>query len=522
MASVDYSASVTQASLVAQSPNMQAQLWDKVLEVFEQQSDFFQSMEGSGMDALIRTRTDTAAGRGQRINFRIKSGLYNEPHLGDQLFETPADFENYRVNSYQLEVDFLRHAVSYTARTEEALGLRGELNDEVPMDLGMWLGRQKTERLLMMFINQVPAANVVTINGKQAVGQNSSAVSANYLNYQDTLTFVSIVNMRTQLQRLGGKPARIGTDSQGNSISKNVVIATSDALYGLENDSDYKGALKTTRDTDAARVLFDGGWTEIRGEAIKEYRVIDHDGNGAIGSPLNPKAYLGNTITAGSTTVPLVITGTGAVATGGSSSGANPGTNSAGNSKNYFKFFPNFAYQFQPDVTLTQNNNTYYFLIINAQNDPLGANLIGMYSYTTGNNGVTITTVNNLGPTASGAQVTQFGGGYGNGGVTWNTGVWAGVHTTAHSAGATIVPCNQIGMPFGYTLMLMAGAAYRGYGKDRNKRSVQEFEGGFVKQIYITSIFGQTPRLDAAGRAPGVLVLQHALTIPGLPIPNAV
>ena len=111
----------------------------------------------------------------------------------------------------------------------------------------------------------------------------------------------------------------------------------------------------------------------------------------------------------------------------------------------FYKFFDNFAYIFSETVSYTQDSNTHYVMVVNGPNDSRAPNGIGMYSYTTGNNGNQITCFNNLGPSANGTMVTTMGGGNGAGGVTWNTGVLAGscvgALTEATACSAISGPC---------------------------------------------------------------------------------
>lgn len=472
-------------------------LWKRGVDIFEQSTDFFADMEGPGINSLIQTVTDTSKGKGQKIKFTVMSGLYDEPHIGEQLFEEEDDFEELMFDEYEMEVDFLRHGVSWTDRMEEFMGMRGEIVSGLPEELGKWLGRIKTERLLMMFLHKLNAENLVYANGKS----QDTLVAADVLDWDE------IVAMNTQLQRLGGRPAAVGKAGK-NVIRKGCCIATTDALYSLELDPAYRQVLRETVTEANAKMIFDGGYTNVRGNIIRQYNPIDHDGVGAIGSPLNAKAVLGTAITAG--TGVIDITGGGNAA------------NAAKAKKKYFKYFAGYAFPFLPNDILSPASATRYLLVINPPNAAVDPNKIGMYSYTTGNNGNKITIVNRLGSAASSARVTTLGD------VVWNTGVWEGKHTDTHPEGAIVLPCNAKGQVFGDSLMLYANAALRGYGKYRNMRSTELKEGGdegtkaFIKRIFVTSVFGQTPRKDRQLRCPGVLRLRHAIQYAGLPLPTVV
>jgi uncharacterized Zn-binding protein involved in type VI secretion len=310
--------------------------------------------------------------------------------------------------------------------------------------------------------------------------------------------------MNVQLQRMGGRPAEVGRVGK-NVIRKGCVIATTDSLYSLELDSNYKQVLRETVNEANAKMIFDGGYTNVRGNVIRQYNPIDHDGVGAIGSPLNPKAILGTAITAGTSAFDI---------TGGGSA-----TNGAKTKKKYFKFFDGYAYPFLPSDVLSPASETRYLLIVNPPNATTDPNKVGMYSYTTGNDGNKITITGRLGSAAAGVRATTLGS------VSWNTGDWANKHTDVHPSGSIILPCNAKGQVIGDTLLLNANAALRGYGKYRNQRSVEKKEGGddgtmaFIQRIFVTSVFGQTPVKDRQLRCPGVLRLRHAVQYAGIPLP---
>lgn len=496
MANVTYQSPNTGDTLATMSPGAVRKLWQKGVDIFEQSSDFFTEMEGPSKRSVIQTKTDTSKGKGQKITFTVLSGFYSEGKTGEQLFETQDDFEEALISDYEMEVDFLRNATRWTERTEEYMGMRGELVGGLPEELGKWLGRMKTERLFMMFNHKGATGNYIFANGK---------ASADALVAADVLDYDEIVAMNTQMKRLGGKPAIAGKMKNGMPIFRQCVVATTDALYSLELDSNYKQILREAGNRGEGNYIFQGGYTDVRGNIIKEYNPIDHDGEGAIGSPLNPKAELGEAITAANT-APTI-------------KGGGNATAAAKTKVKYFKWFPNYAYTFQPDdiLSVASSPDPFYILIVNPPDGSANANKIGMYECTI-NNGNTLTVTKRLrAAAASGtAAVTTIGD------VTWDTGVWSGFHTDSHPAGATILLCNKKGQPIGRTLMLGAAAAMRGYGKYRNRRSEEKHEGGFVKDVFITSVFGQEPRQDRRGRCPGFMHLTHAVQYAGLPVPTVV
>lgn len=485
LGTVFYAPANTGEALAAMAPNAVRKLWQAGVDVWEQNEDFFAPMEG-GPNSIIETKTDLSKGKGMTMEFTVMSGFYKEPHRGSALFETSADFEKLRIKTNELSVDFLRHGVRYDERMEEVVGMRGEIVTGINDETGKWLGRLKSEQMFMMFRESLPAANRVYANSHTL----DTLVSA------DILDFDEVKALGAQMKRFGGQPAQTARSKNGQPIWKNVVVATSDALTSLDNDSTYKSLLATTRSEEDARTIFEGGYTNIKGHVIKEYSPIDHDGVGAIGSPLNPKAQLGVAITAGTATFDIQ---------GGGDADAAAETDIL-----FFKYFPNYAYTFLVTDSLAQDANTHYVMIINPPNAAVDPNKYGLYAYTTGNNGNLISVTGRLGATIGGLRNTTLGS------VTWD----ANVNTATHPIGSTILPCNKKGQVFGYTLFLGKRAARRGYGKYRNRYTSQDHEGGFVMDRFVTTVFGQAPSRDRLNRVPAAMCLVHAIKYEGVPTPT--
>jgi len=493
LGSVFYVSPNTGDSLASKDPAAVRKIWQKGVDVFEQNEDFYAPMEG-GKNAIIETVTDTSKGIGQRIRFEVMSGFYKEPHLSEDLFETSSDFETIEIDGSEMQVDFLRHGVRYTERMEEAMGMRGEIVLGIHKETGKWLGRQKTEKLDMMFLNKLPSDNIIFAGGKT----RDTLLSANFLKYDEILGLNAISS------RLGGEPGQIGTDRMGNPIFENTIVATTDALYSLDLDPAFRTILATTKSEADAKTIFAGGYTRIKGAMIKERKVIDHDGIGAIGSPLNPKARLGAAIMAGTASFDIL---------GGGSASAAARTDIL-----FFKYFKNYAYQFLKSDVLAQDSETRYVMIVNPPNAPTDPNKWGMYAYTTGNNGNKITVSGRLGAATAGITNTTLGT------VTFNASPSLGAagNTETHPIGALVLPCGANGQILGSTLYLLKRAARRGYGKYRNRFTTQDHEGGFVMDRFVTTVFGQEPRRDRLQRVPGAFRLVHALQIAGVPTPTIV
>lgn len=485
----DFTATNTGASLSTMAPNSVRQLWHKGVLVGEQTADFFANLEGMRKDSPIRAVTDTAKGAGQKITFTTRSGYYGRGKQGDAMFTALSDFEKTKLSDFELKVDWLRHATSVNERAEEVMGLRDEITSGDNVELGKWLGRKKSDQMFGLFQLLLPTDNVL-VAGAKTVATLGSA---------DTLDWSEIVRMGTTLQPLGGRPANILKKGVSvDPIHSNIVIGTVPALSSLKLDSSYLTLRAQAEVRGAENTIFGGGYCNVDGHVIREYNALDHDGVGAVGSFMNPRAFLGVPITAG--TAAFDVTGGGADNTANAETGVD-----------FFQYFSGFAYPFLQNVggsAFAPGSSTRYVIVYNKTGADAGK--WGFYSYTTGNDGQKITVAGRLGSAASGIRATTLGG------VTWDS----AVHTDAHPTGSIVIQANAKGVPIGSTLMLGASAAVRGYGKYRGQNMLQKQEGGFITERYIVSVFGQALYKDRAGRVPSVIRLDHAVSYPDLKLPT--
>jgi len=467
-------------------------LWQTIVERFAENSDFWMQMEGASDDSIIITGEDLAAGRGMKMKIRVSGGFYAPGVLGETPLGSESQYEKRKLSEYDLNINVIRKATSYNELSEELLGARGEINNGVPEDLGAWLGRFKSEQLDMSWLYKTNADNNYFMNGKTVAT----------LAKADGLSWNNVISAAAQMGRRGGGPGRVTREAKGMpSQQRMTLVASSTALAILRSDSDYQSKVINAQARSLDNSIFSGKVPDIDGVAVVERLILDHDGDGAIGSPQEPRALLGIAIAAG--TGALDVTG------GGNTASANLTT------VDYFRYFDNFTYSFMDNIAAASTGEK-YFLIINPANAATDPSKIGMYAYNAHTNGNRISVTARLGPTTSGIQAATIGA------VTWNTGVWSGVHTNVHPAGAIIVQCNQKGEPIGRSFLLGRAAAVRGYGKYRAKRGAETEEDGFFTKVFLRSYFGQSVRKNLRGICPGITVLQHSLHYPDLPLPAIV
>lgn len=483
------------ANAATQDANNIGLLWSKGARMGEQTEDILTACEG-GREALIETETSTSAGRGHQVFFRTMSGFYGQGLVGEARFADDRTLlEEINIKTHSVKVDLLRNGLEHFDIMEDVIGARGEILDNVNVNMGKWLGREKTFHGFMSAIHQVTTQNHLFANGQ---------ADLDHLTTDDTLQMDDITEASALIEPMGGTPAYLGMDADGNPIMGGVFFATRAATKSLRQSSDWKQAQREAGVRGKENLIFAGGESRIDGNIIKEWNPIDHDGYGAIGSPLNAKAFLGLAIVAGTT---ADLTGTGRGITGGRSA-----TGAGKTNIHYFRFFPRYAFPFLGATALSAtatthflaSGNKFYVRVTNPSNAGADANKWGVFRCTV-NSGNEITVDQRLAAAASGSAATTVGS------VVWD----AAKHTETFAAGSLVTPCNAYGVMWGRSVGMYRAGLRRAYGAFRAKRLTDSKEGGTIQERYIASIFGQGPRQNAMGLFPGLVVLNHAVAYAG-------
>ena len=490
----DITPATTGTNLLSQDAASLRQKWHKGALLAEEEEDFFQQFEGN-MRAPIWVQKDLSKGDGSKMTFTTTSGYYGEGKYGEELFEGPGDFEKDDIDSFNLNVDFIRNAASRSKRADEIMGLMDELKSLVPVKLGKWLGRTKRDNIMGLCALTLPVENRIYAGGKTLATLGSA----------DVLSWDDIVTTGAAMKPLGGLPANVST---GNvPIWSQNFIPSETAALSLRLDPDYKTVLASGDVRGRGNTLFKGGFPAIDGHTIIPHNALNHAGKGAVGSFLAPEAFLGVAIT-GTTDAARTLSGGGS----DNADGALTGTGKP----LWFKYFGGHDFKFVDtgvlDVSASSIGDVagpYYAIIYNTTGSNAGK--WGFVKYTTGNNGNAIT-------------ITEFLTGQANGtfrkgtvgGVTWS----ASLNTEVWDSGALIIPANEKGVPIGHTIAMGRAGIVRGYGSARAQRDIEMDNGNFIKRVFIMSIFGQALRRDRKNRVPAVMLLTHALSRPGIKLPT--
>src|SRR5882724_2322046 len=108
----------TATALAAQSPESVRILWQREVDIFDQQEDFWAKFEGESEDSAVHVINGTQDGKGLQFRITARAGYYNKGKSGEGLFLAETDFAQDVINNNTFQADFLRNAASASDRTD--------------------------------------------------------------------------------------------------------------------------------------------------------------------------------------------------------------------------------------------------------------------------------------------------------------------------------------------------------------------------------------------------------------------
>ena len=461
------------------------QLFSNYIDLAVEEEDLFAVLEGpEGSDRPVWVKTDLAAGGADKVFFNAIASLGVDGVHGDEVLE--GNEEALAIGSYSCQVDFVRHAVGLTKKDIEFLAAGRSIEAAAAPLVATWLGRKRQRDMLMKFITSAVGLNTLRPNNKAA---RDSLVAT------DTLSTSLIAQANAVSTSIGASPINIMEDGF-SKVYEMLFLATEDSLTPLANSSSWLQAQQYAGTRGDDNILFRGGFTRWNGNTILHHKVVDADTPGPIGSPLLPKALLGNAIIAG--TDAIAITG-----------GGRP---SSGTANKYCECFSGAPYRYlESDDTSSTDNGTYYVVIVNVSGPNKGK--WGFYSYAGGaNDGNKISVTGRLGAAASGARATTLGG------VTWDS----TKNTDEHPTGSVVLQANANGVPIGFSLCLGKGSGLRAYGSIRHELVQNTSDYGHRMGWAYQSIYGQQVRRDSGitgmNQPRGYVLIEHAVSVANAPM----
>lgn len=495
-------------TLVTNYPNARAKIWSTMAITAAERTNVFSKLEGAeGSKKPIWRKDDFKKGKGDKITFTTVARLGAQARTGSQTLV--GSEENAKLGTFDLQIDIKRHATGQTKKHKLLTAV--QMEGYYAAMLGDHCGWTQESDMMMSYRKMAGPYNTAFAGGKGSIANLKSA---------DVLT-PSLIETAGELGRTNqARPVSLRDGDQGQwTIPSYLVVAPHPALTELRQSTQWQQAMQYAADRGKDNPLFSGDFIPWDGHSILPHYVEDDDSYGPIGSAYAPKAYLGVAITAGTAalTIQCGYNGTGAAL-------ANPGGNGTG--PLYTGFFENYDWQWVEGQTANPQSGDQFVIIYNLVDSNGGAagdtGKFGFYRYNT-NNGYTLTTASfssTTGKKGGRLSATANAGGADTrdttvGNVAWNS----ALNTENHPTGSLILQSTINGVAYGYSSLLGAGSAMRGYGEGGIQKIVNEQDYGFKKAQGYEATYGQTPFYDTNGNPKRFVQMIHALQYAGVSLP---
>ena len=488
-------------------PLARAKVWKETFKKFASTADVLTPLEGpEGSGASIGVRNDIKGRRGDRIEFTASSELGAFGVLGENTLK--GNEEDLKFSGTTCVLEFKRHATAITASLKKKMAGGHTLESLAAEVLGNHFGQWKQRDALRRLIDGVrgSGANAKAITAPfgdgALIGTDKSVISAassesNMLTALDTLGPDSFLELNRAASWLGVDPARITRNGYPSSQDTyhHCLLADNQMLKPLFKDNGFRASLQHAELRGATNPLFTGDLKEFDGTKILNLRSVYGDLNGPIGSPLTPAARLkgdsNHTISTSSGNSHLVgHQGNRAVATGNLADGVTQ------NDPNYFIDFPGYDYQYTADQDESVDNNLYYVAIYN----PSGSGMVVSYNVNT-----STSTSGNVGNKGDRIEIKNR-----ISGVT-PAGVDSSDAASKIEDGALAYPCNQLGVVYGYVILMGQDAVIRAYGENMTMIDDKD-DYGFSHGIGYQAMFGDAVWKDRNDRVRNYVLGVYAYT----------
>jgi N4-gp56 family major capsid protein len=468
--------------------DVKAKLWEKKVTLDARQKNALSEFVGGEKSNMpIIRRQDLSKGGAGQIAFNTTAGNRGRGRTGEQ--ELKSNTGKLDFSAFTVEVDWLRHAISWSRKNETHLPFGGSIPSLTSEVMGDWLARKEEDDYQITLRNKAiyatSKANVIRIGNRSSRDNLTSA---------DTISTGEIERTKAFLQGNGGKPMQVVKGDEGAETLRFMLFAPDQFLRPLRGSASYLQAQREAGPRTEMNKMFAGGYGYWDQTVLVNHNVfLQDDVNGPQGSPLLPIAYLGTAIANGT---PTTLTG--------------GGTAFAAGTEDYFGYFEGFSWKlYEDEVTPDLSAQTFYACIYNITTDQKYE--IVSYAGNT-NTGPTITSVTR-------GSATTTGGSAGGGNVNAQA---LGRFSLAHPSGSIIFPCTRNGVPLGWSLLLGGQALYHATGSVEAEPIFHwdDFQNAagkpFLKSVGLQGIRGLAPKMSSTGRMPNFVVVEGAVQIPGV------
>lgn len=465
------------AGTIAQDSELRTQIWSELVKRDAREKNVLKDfIGGEGSGKPIVEKRDLSAGGSDKVVFTTVAPIRGQGVLGEAILKNST--ESLKFGTFPVEVDLIRHAVSWT-QVLKLMRFTGKTLDQLSSEvMSEWYARKEQDDSL--YVARQTCLLAGDSNSLEGYGSLGGALSY----AQDGLSTDLLEHMKQRLISSGGEPTNLRSDSKsGHEIPGYLFFAPDAGLRPLRGDSDYLAAIYNSDVRSGDNKLYSGEYAMWDNIMVYSHNNIVDTANGRQGSPMAPVYYLQATESLSN-----------------SASGATLGTAGTGD---WFANFNLANLELISGDTQWDDSGTFDFLAVGLVGARRGQ--VKHYKYT-GNNLAQLTGVS--------AQSTAFGAS--------TNGIDATAATGAFGPGDMIVPCDTNGTPIAYGLMMGQNALYYAKGAVDAEQifHYDDFANSgndaHLNAIGMQGVRGWRAYEDTNGRVPGLQLIKMVRQIPGL------
>lgn len=470
------------AGLNAMTGELRTQIWSELVKRDAREKNVLKDfIGGEGSGKPIVEKRDLSAGGSDKVVFTTVAPIRGQGVLGEAILKNST--ESLKFGTFPVEVDLIRHAVSWT-QVLKLMRFTGKTLDQLSSEvMSEWYARKEQDDSMYV------ARQTCLLAGSDNTLNDYGSIGGSLSYADDGLSTDILEHAKQRLIASGGEPTQLRTDGKsGHEIPGYLFFAPDAGLRPLRGDTDYLNAITNADVRSGDNKLYSGEYAMWDNIMVYSHNNIIDTASGRQGSPLAPVYYLqsGDSLADDA--------GVGGVANGSLGDGVSD-------------WFANFALAnldlISGDDQWDDAAGAQNFLAIGLKGARRGQ--VKHYQYTTN-------TVSGLDDII--AQGTLF--------TTGANGIGATAATGGFGPGDMIVPCDANGTPVCYGLMMGKNALYYAKGAVDAEQifHYDDFANSgndaHLNAIGIQGVRGWRAYQDTNGRIPGLQLVEMVRQIPGL------
>ena len=490
------------------SDDLRTRLWSElVTRDAREQNVFAKFIGGEGSGKPIIEKTDLSAGGSDKVTFTTVAPIRGQGVRGEDILKNSTAALNF--GTFNVEVDLLRHAVSWT-QVLKLMRFTGKTLDQLSAEvMSEWAARMEQD-----MIQGVLRDTCLNLAGQNKLAAYGADAVNGALEYTEGLSTDIIQEAKQRLIANGAQPMNTGGD-ENQEIPGYLFFAPDALLRPLRSDPDYLEAITQADARGADNKLYTGSYAKWDNNIIANHNIIIDTARGRQGSPLAPTAVMTapgtggwdaedddnlNTQTAG--------VNIDAAAEGGTVYGA-AGTDLWAN-------WPGSAATHEDNILggggirhAQEAASDHYVLIVDKNNDYAGFAIGSFGDVAAGTGG------GNAYMKLGARIATNILEGQGVGGTFGETDL---------EGPLTFYLANLCGTPIGYALAMGENAMYLARGAVTNEQifHYDDFANSgneaHLSAVGVQSVYGMAAYEDTNNRVPGVCLVECVRQVPGLSI----